>query len=390
MAQWIDTSPVTMGIENEEIASLHKDVREELNLQSERRDLPCLTMDDVCIQSQLGSGSFSEVYSVSILLDSWLDGTIEDNRPATKPKKSSDEIQKCLRPRSRHSWFRSMSSMSLAPPKYALKTIRHDFEDDSSIMHMAVKDSYFEAEILAHLPVHPNLINLVAVSTGYWENPAKGFLILEKATETLQYRLVRWRREFKSNKALVSSLFQPGKGRRGLMHAQRSRVESCGVGIARALKFLHQHGIIYRDLKPANIGFGFYDGQIKLFDFGLARTQRLSDQTSRKLTGNVGTARYMAPEVTLHADYCLPADVFSYAVLLWEILTLEKPFEGIKDLKQLQNMTVHRHKRPSLRKISSPLVKDLLRACWDRDPSARPTSVLIVKQVELAAKAEEQ
>jgi serine/threonine protein kinase len=158
------------------------------------------------------------------------------------------------------------------------------------------------------------------------------------------------------------------------------------LGIAHALKHLHKHNIVYRDLKPANVGFG-YNGHIKLFDLGLARTHVPLQEPHRvrRLTGNAGTARYMAPEVALHEDYSFPADVHSYAILLWEICTLEKPYGNFSSMDQLKENAVQSQRRPNRRKICSPIIRELLKACWDPDPRVRPTFALIVQQVEIAA-----
>jgi serine/threonine protein kinase len=79
--------------------------------------------------------------------------------------------------------------------------------------------------------------------------------------------------------------------------------------MAKAIKYLHDSGIIYRDLKPDNIGFS-QDGQLKLFDFGLAKRLEGVEKTRGgfyNLTGNTGSLRYMAPEVANDEPYDLTA-----------------------------------------------------------------------------------
>ncbi|ACI65481.1 predicted protein, partial [Phaeodactylum tricornutum CCAP 1055/1] len=101
--------------------------------------------------------------------------------------------------------------------------------------------------------------------------------------------------------------------------------------LASALKYLHDLNIIYRDLKPDNIGFDVR-GDVKIFDFGLAREYDRSISTSAdgtyKMTGDTGSPRYMAPEVALEKPYNNSVDVYSFAILTWQILEMAMPFEG--------------------------------------------------------------
>lgn len=364
---------------------LHESVLHELQFDTTRREIPTLNPKDIEFRSKLGSGSFSDVFSVSILLGSWVN--CSNSADPTEEASSSDSDHAFESKRVFHTTCSTISRSSHLPNKsqYAIKTLRKDFSaKEKGIVPLAVRDAYFEVEILSHLPPHPHIVNLLAMSNAYLDDPAKGFLILERLLETLKHRLTRWSRNSKNTKK--ASYFQFVKRRREMIHDQRSRIESCGVGLARAFRFLHKHGIVYRDLKPANVGFS-HDGTVKLFDFGLSRRHvPLKDRHQlRRMTGDVGTARYMAPEVSLHEDYSLPADVHSYAIQLWEICTLEKPYEGCSSLDQLKQRAVRSNIRPSLRKIACSKVRALLRACWDPEPRARPTFASILMEVELAA-----
>lgn len=378
----------TMNKKKIDAVSVHQTVLDDLEFVESRREITELRQQDAEVGALLGTGSFSEVFKVSILLESFEPDTFlfdvtEDDHSETGEELAVDMAS----PVGKRSavTLTSMSSTATASsePKFAMKVIRRDFAKDAGMTALAVKDAYYEAEILAHLPAHPNIVNLVGCHVDFWKDPARGFLILERLQETLKHRLARWLRTSKSVKQ--APLLYYCRRRRERLHHQRNRIESCGVGIARALKFLHMHGIVYRDLKPANVGFA-YDGRVKLFDFGLARRHSPSRSIAyRRLTGNTGTARYMAPEVCLHEDYSFPADIHSYGILLWEVCTLEKPYGYYSSLDQLKEMAVDSHHRPSLRKIASPQLKSLLKACWDPDPRVRPTFALVAKEVETVA-----
>ncbi|MDX2089205.1 MAG: protein kinase [Kofleriaceae bacterium] len=122
-----------------------------------------------------------------------------------------------------------------------------------------------------------------------------------------------------------------------------SLVEQGPVPVARAVDILkqvlsgiahaHELGIIHRDIKPANIILSQKTGlgdHVKILDFGLARLQ--AEQTSKLTTGIVvGTPAYMAPEQIRGVGIDTRADLYACSVLLFELLTAQKPFHSEKD-----------------------------------------------------------
>lgn len=97
------------------------------------------------------------------------------------------------------------------------------------------------------------------------------------------------------------------------------------MDVASGLEYTHARGIIHRDIKPGNILVS-HDGNVKLIDFGVAR-----DDGSTRLTVTgmiVGTPAYMAPEQANDNPLSPQSDVFSLGILLYEMLTGVKPFQG--------------------------------------------------------------
>jgi serine/threonine protein kinase len=127
--------------------------------------------------------------------------------------------------------------------------------------------------------------------------------------------------------------------------------------------------IIYRDLKPNNIGFDVRD-DVKIFDFGLATEydpHKVNKNSAFKLTGDTGTIRYMAPEVALKQRYDETADVYSFSVLLWEMIALKDPYEGLSD-QAVERKVIYAGHRPKIDPQWSNGLRRLMHDCFASSP----------------------
>ncbi|KAL7570252.1 hypothetical protein ACA910_020675 [Epithemia clementina (nom. ined.)] len=256
--------------------------------------------------------------------------------------------------------------------RYALKVLQEsNWKKDAEFFMKSVIDLVIEARYLAVLR-HPHIIKMRAVAlSSPFEEGKPYFIVLDKLYDILSTRLkTTWKKRLPGKLSLLT-----GCGRR---KAQTFFVERLIVAydLTTALKYLHEENVIYRDLKPENIGFDVRD-DVKIFDFGLAREiqphKREEDGTYRLLTGYTGSLLYMAPEVALEKPYNEKCDVYSFCILLWEMLMVETPFEMYPTESLLLKKVVELGARPKPDPSWSPKLIKLLKDGWDADIQKRPS-----------------
>ncbi|RWR72339.1 serine/threonine-protein kinase HT1 [Cinnamomum micranthum f. kanehirae] len=182
-----------------------------------------------------------------------------------------------------------------------------------------------------------------------------------------------------SNMVIVTELLEGGSLKKFLRALRPSCLDlqlsvSFALDISRAMECLHANGIIHRDLKPDNLLLTGDQKKLKLADFGLAREETVTEM----MTSETGTYRWMAPElystVTLRRGekkhYNHKVDIYSFSIVLWELLTNRMPFEGMSNL-QAAYAAAFKKARPSVDSLPKDLVA-LLESCWEEDPNSRP------------------
>ena len=276
--------------------------------------------DDITIGDLLGSGQFNDVYEAHM------------SSSSSTMSLSSDEDE---------------------DNDFVLKQLRTNTSTKKSAEYrIGARDLAQEAETLSSI-VHENIIKFHGVFTDGGNS-----LVLEKLHCTLSERIKSWQEEESAYKKGVFPRKYPSLGNSKYQEMFLERLQ-VAFGIAEGLKYLHEYNIMHRDLKPDNIGFD-YLGEVKIFDFGLAKKLQL--KTERRPTGLVGTMRYMAPEIAKCKIYGLEADIYSYGILLWGILTLRQPFGKLKK-REFQEKVLYGNLRPKISSSWSELLISLMKRC---------------------------
>jgi tetratricopeptide (TPR) repeat protein len=149
-----------------------------------------------------------------------------------------------------------------------------------------------------------------------------------------------------------------------------------GIQIADALAHAHQHGVIHRDLKSANVVVT-PEGRAKVLDFGLAcgvSAERLEDLSESQMPATAkgfvaGTLAYMAPELLRGGQADAGSDIWALGVLLYEMASAARPFVGATGF-ELSAAILHEATAPLPARIPAPL-QQIIRRCLSKDPRER-------------------
>ncbi|GLJ17606.1 hypothetical protein SUGI_0306570 [Cryptomeria japonica] len=223
-------------------------------------------------------------------------------------------------------------------------------DEDDAVASSLEKQFTAEVSLLFQLH-HPNIIELVAAC-----KKAPVFCII---TEYL-----------------------PGGSLRAYLHKQEPHslpvklILRMALDIARGMQYLHSQGIIHRDLKSENLLLG--DGMcVKVADFGVS----CLESQCHTMNNFMGTYRWMAPEMIKGKPYTRKVDVYSFGIVLWEILTALTPFQEMTPV-QAAFAVSHKNARPTLPTACPPALAHLIKRCWATNADKRPEFNFIVPLLE--------
>jgi len=171
------------------------------------------------------------------------------------------------------------------------------------------------------------------------------------------------------------------------MEIDPAKIVNWAMQIARGMNYLHTEcveTIIHRDLKPGNVLL-FDDGSLKITDFGLSKVR---DRDITEKMSAVGTFEYMAPEVIQNLPYSEKADVYSFGVLVWEMLTRQIPFKGLPSLSVAFGVGSGSLCLPVPSDDCPPALTMLLSQSLERDYSRRPSFKDVLLMIEVLSRSD--
>jgi len=365
--------------------SLPTSLNEGVQSKQEYDEVALFKSEELVLGPKLGSGEFSHVYE----LDSF---RLELDDVAVVVM-GQGESKKRINMKGNEKYRLTNKA------RYAVKYIKESYLPDNGpkAYISAAGDLALEAELLANLN-HPNILKLrglvLSGPTGFTNGPCGYFLIIDRLFETLDQTIKRWHRDRdhgttgqgRTSIRMLPRKFSNAIAKRHHHNTLISSKEteenknkmmddylSAALQLSVAMVYLHKHSIVFRDLKPENIGFDVR-GDLKIFDFGLARVMPGGDSpycNTYRMTG-VGTPRYMAPECLIGEAYNLKADVYSFAIIVWEMLSGETTYSFVTDVDHLVHYVIDKCSRPEIDECWPRRIKVMLKSSFDADINMRP------------------
>ncbi|XP_059052627.1 mitogen-activated protein kinase kinase kinase 7 [Achroia grisella] len=178
--------------------------------------------------------------------------------------------------------------------------------------------------------------------------------------------------EYAEGGSLYNVLHNRPKPKYSAAHAM-SWARQCAEGVA-YLHAMKPKPLIHRDLKPPNLLLVGGGQRLKICDFGTAVDK------ATYMSNNKGSAAWMAPEVFEGSSYTEKCDVFSWGIILWEVLSRRKPFEEGGSAYRIM-WAVHTGQRPNLIEGCPKPIEQLMTQCWHKVPAERPSMAQVVEMM---------
>ncbi|CAK8537650.1 unnamed protein product [Lathyrus sativus] len=156
------------------------------------------------------------------------------------------------------------------------------------------------------------------------------------------------------------------------------------IDVAKGINYLHclKPPIVHWDLKSPNLLVD-KNWNVKVCDFGLSRFKANTFLSSKSV---VGTPEWMAPEFLRGEPTNEKSDVYSFGVILWELVTLQQPWDGLSHA-QVVGAVAFQNRRPSIPPNISPVLASLTESCWADNPADRPSFGSIVETLKKLLKS---
>ncbi|GBG60880.1 hypothetical protein CBR_g16001 [Chara braunii] len=157
-------------------------------------------------------------------------------------------------------------------------------------------------------------------------------------------------------------------------------IVSKGLDIARGMDYLHSRQIVHRALKPQNLVMDS-DGVVKVTEFGPLRMDGDPESSMDEDDLEDDGYRWMAPELIGHRPHDHKVDVYSFGIIMWELLTGLIPFDGLPTVQAAVSI-VNKNTRPELPDACPASLRAMITECWSPDPEKRPEFSSVVRTLE--------
>lgn len=159
------------------------------------------------------------------------------------------------------------------------------------------------------------------------------------------------------------------------------------LGVGEALHYLHCHHIVHRDVAARNILVGDSITDVRLSDFGLSRRMAEGKDYYKKINDERVPVKWMSLEAIRQKKFGATSDVWSFAVLIWEVLTFgESPWAALTPVETV--LAIVEGQRMRQPKICSDTLYKLMLQCWELEPEDRPLMNKVCKSLSQISRQE--
>jgi len=207
----------------------------------------------------------------------------------------------------------------------------------------SITDFKTEASILTGLRAHPNVVLFLGITS------------------------------FPQPVTLITEYCEGGSLEKFILANEKIPVNLIGrilLGVARGMLHLHSENIIHRDLAARNILLTA-NLDAKVSDFGLSR-QKEAKEFESKTKSDIGPLKWMSPEAIKKKVYSTKSDVWSYSILMWEVIARREPYPEMDSVAAAMAVC-HEDLRPTIPAHCEHVFSRLMQSCWNTDPEERPS-----------------